>query len=159
MIVGGDRSRLGLLVALCSLAGVVVGFGLSNMATMRLQTCPSMVSSDTQAVTADAIETPTWLGVQMVSARESGARVLAVTPRSPADRAGIRAGDVIVSAGSASCVNRLRDVDVASDLVRIVRQHAPGDDIGVRLLRGEDELVMRAELGKMPLALFLEELR
>lgn len=157
ILVSSDRGRLGLLVALCSLAGVVVGFGLSNMAAMRLQSCPTSLPA--AHVSATAIETPTWLGVRITSAAQGGVFVQSVDPSSPAQEAGLRRGDIIVGVGSSHCSRSLQAVNTASELVRLVRSEEPGDTVRIRLQRDGEIHTVRAELAHMPMSLFLEEVR
>lgn len=159
MLVNGDRGRLGLLVALCSLAGVVVGFGLSNMAAMRLQHCPTVSPQITSQVSVAPVETPTWLGVRVTTAAHGGAFVQAVDPSSPAQAAGIRRGDVILGMSSGQCSRKFQSVDTASEMVRMVRSREVGATVRFRVQRNEQELTVRAQLGQMPVALFLEEAR
>ncbi|GAB4563292.1 MAG: hypothetical protein Tsb0020_12300 [Haliangiales bacterium] len=154
----GDRGRLGLLVALCSLAGVVVGFGLSNMATMRVHHCSSARVVSTQM--AAAVETPTWLGVRVTTDRaDGGAYVRAVEPGSPAARAGIQRGDVITGVSRSHCGRSVRSIDTAQALVRTVRSRDVGDRVRIRVRRGGEEHAVRAQLAQMPVPLFLQEIR
>jgi S1-C subfamily serine protease len=159
MLVNSDRGRLGLLVALCSLAGVVVGFGLSNMAAMRLQHCPTVPPNVASQVSMTAVETPTWLGVRVTTVAHGGALVQAVDPSSPAQAAGIRRGDLIVGMSSGHCSRSFQSVDTASEMVRLVRGREVGSTVRLRLQRNEQELTVRAQLGQMPVSLFLEEVR
>lgn len=158
MLASSDRGRLGLLVALCSLAGVVVGFGLSNMAAMRLQRCPVPPVVEAH-MSAAAVETPTWLGVRISTAVDGGALVQAVDPSSPAQVAGIRRGDVIVGMSTGRCSRGLQNVDTAGEMVRLVRSREVHEQVELRLKRGDQEITVHAQLGQMPMALFLEELR
>jgi hypothetical protein len=159
MLVSSDRGRLGLLVALCSLAGVVVGFGLSNMAAMRLQQYATSLPVAETHMSAAAVETPTWLGIRISTAAQGGALVQAVDPSSPAQAAGIRRGDIILGMSTGQCARSLQRVDTAGEMVRLVRGRAAGDNVRLRLLRSDQELMVRAQLGQMPMSLFLEEVR
>ncbi|WP_428267098.1 PDZ domain-containing protein [Haliangium sp.] len=157
ILMSSDRGRLGLLVALCSLAGVVVGFGISNMAVMRAHHCPTMTV--TSVPSAAPVDTPTWLGVRISDAREGGALVQKVEAGSPAADAGLRRGDVVTGVSRARCGRRFSPITRASDLVRTVRSRDAGDSVRIRLLRDGDTYTLRARLGQMPVPLFLEEIR
>jgi hypothetical protein len=59
---------------------------------------------------------------------ERGVRLSGVTPGSPADRAGLRAGDIILGLGA-------HDVADLQGLTDALRAHRPGDDVVVRFQR------------------------
>lgn len=157
IVMGNERGRLGLLVALCSLAGVVVGFGLSNMAAMRVQHCPAKMSS--VQVASASLDTPTWLGVRIFNAHQGGAYVERVEPGSPAQAAGIKRGDVIVGISASHCPRRFSSVDSVMDLVSSVRDRDVGENVRIRLNRAGRQLTLGAELSQMPVPLYLEEIR
>ena len=159
MRVSSDRGRLGLLVALCSLAGVVVGFGLSNMAAMRLQHCATSLPVVASHASAAAVDTPTWLGVRISTAAHGGALVQSVDPSSPAQAAGIRRGDIIQAMSTGHCSRSFKAVNTAAELVRMVRAQDAGDDVRLRVQRRDREVTVRADLVHMPVALFLDEVR
>lgn len=79
------------------------------------------------AVAASGPDGP-WLGLVAGPADGAGARVLAVVPGGPADRAGVRPGDVVESLGG---------VPIASDrdLGRGLGSASPGDALPYRLAR------------------------
>lgn len=151
-----DRGRLGLLIALCSLAGVAVGFGLSNMAVgLHSQHCSIRTMAPSIELSSPArAETPTWLGVRINDRASTGAYVLSVEPDSPAQRAGLQPGDVIVGFGHGHCSQRAKDVHTASDLVRLVQSAAVGDRALVMIERDGATMSMRATLEHMPAAIF-----
>ncbi len=68
-----------------------------------------------------------------------GVRVQEVRPGSPADAAGILAGDVLLAVGGIS-IQSLKQLGFA------LRKHSPGDEVTVRLRRGEQEIEVRATL-------------
>ncbi|MFQ5799788.1 MAG: PDZ domain-containing protein, partial [Bacteroidota bacterium] len=94
----------------------------------------------------------TWLGVSVQDVTEQlakdkdlgveeGALVNDVFDDSPAEKAGIREGDVIVKFDG-------RDIDDADDLVRAVRKSKPGKSVQVVVIRDSDEVKLRATLKK-----------
>ncbi|HVC54377.1 MAG TPA: DegQ family serine endoprotease [Stellaceae bacterium] len=74
-----------------------------------------------------------------------GALVAAVTPHSPAEKAGIKQGDVIVSAGG-------HPVKSVHDLPRLVAATPPGRALAVRVLRDRKEVTLEATVAQMPAA-------
>lgn len=88
-----------------------------------------------------------YLGVSAEDASnnggKSGALVGATAPRGPAARGGIRAGDVIVSVGSAK-------ISGVNDLVTAASSHKPGDRVAVTIVRGGKRLTRSVTLAKEP---------
>ncbi|GAB3004370.1 trypsin-like peptidase domain-containing protein [Amycolatopsis acidiphila] len=76
------------------------------------------------------------LGVQA----DHGALVLAVDPGSPADAAGIRAGDVLTRIGST-------EVHAVEDVLGALRGMKPGDRVPVVVARGQDRPQLQVTLG------------
>ena len=74
---------------------------------------------------------------------QTGVLVLEVVEDSAADRAGMRAGDVIVSVDG-STMRRVEDV------LALLRQRSPGDEINVRLVRDGDERTLAIKLIDRP---------
>jgi S1-C subfamily serine protease len=72
-----------------------------------------------------------------------GAAIVAVTPAGPADRAALRAGDVIRSAGS-------RPIDSAEALSQALAALRPGQTIKVTILRGQQTRTVPVTLGQLP---------
>lgn len=71
---------------------------------------------------------------------DRGVRLSGVTDGSPADEAGLEAGDVIVGLGD----HRVDDLYALTDALRA---HRPGDTVRVRILRAEEERAFTAVLG------------
>jgi membrane-associated protease RseP (regulator of RpoE activity) len=72
---------------------------------------------------------------------EEGARIVEVTPESPADQAGLREGDVILA------VDRAPVGEGDPDLAARILQHEPGDTVELRVQRGDEELEFDVTLG------------
>lgn len=90
-----------------------------------------------------------WLGVRAVDLDPDdadllgvpgGARLVEITDGSPADAAGLQAGDVVVSIDE-------HTVDDASDLVKQLATYQPGDRAVVHVRRGTADLDLPVDLG------------
>jgi hypothetical protein len=68
-----------------------------------------------------------------------GVRVQAVTPDSAAEKAGIVQGDIILELDG-------KKVEGLRSLSGILKAHQPGDEVGVKVLRGEEEMAMTVVL-------------
>jgi hypothetical protein len=87
-----------------------------------------------------ATERP-WLGiVPDFGASTEGMAIRAVRPKSPAEAAGLRAGDVIVKLG---------DVDVTDidGLMTALMAHSPGDKVTIEAIRDSERIKVEAKLG------------
>jgi photosystem II stability/assembly factor-like uncharacterized protein len=85
-----------------------------------------------------------YLGIQGADASERrGATVEEVTPDGPADKAGLKPGDIIV---------RLGDKAIASyqDLLAAIRDYKPDDKAKVRLFREKEEKEVEVTFGRRP---------
>ncbi|MFN4242305.1 MAG: PDZ domain-containing protein [Tepidisphaerales bacterium] len=83
-----------------------------------------------------------FLGVTLSQA-EDGVRVEAVSPGLPAERAGIRPGDVIVGINDETFTER-------EELSRYLQLQQAGTEVSVTVRRGEELLVLRATLARRP---------
>jgi putative serine protease PepD len=85
-----------------------------------------------------------YLGVRLSDAESGdGARIVDVVDGAPADEAGLRAGDVVVSAGGEA-------VDSGDDLRRAVTEHDPGDTLELEVRRDGGTETITVELGTRP---------
>jgi putative serine protease PepD len=85
-----------------------------------------------------------WLGVSSApDAGGDGARVQELTAGSPAQRAGLRAGDVIVSVDG-------RAVAEPSDIAAAIEDRQPGDSVRIEVLRGGERESLTVDLGTRP---------
>jgi len=75
--------------------------------------------------------------------RDTGLLVNRVVEDSPAEKAGLKAGDVIISvAGS--------EIERVGDIARALEEHKPGDTVDVKVLRDGSERTVRVELEEHP---------
>jgi len=103
------------------------------------------VIDELRAISNGASRVEGYLGVGLQS-REDGGRgalITEVEPGSPASLAGVRAGDIVVSAGGTP-------VDGQGALVAAIRDQSPGDTIEIEVLRDGDRLSLSATLVERP---------
>ena len=88
-----------------------------------------------------AVSAPTngFLGITLVDPAASPLVIEGFVPKSPAEISGLQKGDVLLR------VDRQRD-PTYDQLNEIVQMLNPGDMIGIRIQRGENELEYRVEL-------------
>jgi len=72
-----------------------------------------------------------------------GALVSAVEPKSPADKAGIKTGDIILAVDG-------REIDSSIDLPRIIGESKPGTQVKLKIWRQGDTKELGASLGEAP---------
>jgi putative serine protease PepD len=84
-----------------------------------------------------------YLGVELGDAEDGGAQIGAVRSGSPADDAGLRAGDVVVKADG-------EDVEDGEDLRRAVAEREPGDELELEVRRDGDTETLTVTLGTRP---------
>jgi serine protease Do len=71
----------------------------------------------------------------------SEAKIASVSPKSPAEKAKVLPGDIIVKIDD-------QDVPDFATLVRIVAEHQPGDDVVLSVKRGEEIVKLELTIGK-----------
>lgn len=74
------------------------------------------------------------------SAQETGVVIASVSSGGPADEAGVERGDILLEMDG-------EPVDDLGDLVRLLGQHGPGDEVSLRVLHGDDERTLTVTLG------------
>ena len=84
-----------------------------------------------------------FLGVRSRIATDGGVTVAGVTTRGPADRGGVRAGDVVVEIAG----QPVRDSD---DVAAAVNSRRPGDEVRIVVERGDDRRTLTVTLGTQP---------
>lgn len=107
---------------------LTVGAGSKPLALGSLSHAPRALPASEQAV----------LGIQPQDARE-GCELIEVTRGGAADRAGLRAGDVVVGIDS-------RRVEDVTDLVNEIRRRRPGTSVSLEVLRQGQKQVIAATL-------------
>jgi S1-C subfamily serine protease len=130
--------------------GVAQGIGFAIPAATASWVVPRLL--------ADGRVRRGWLGVagrtrplapaqarRLGVAAESAAEVLQIVPGSPADRAGLRAGDWIVSLGDAA-------VSGIDDLHRVLTEWPPGREAPLGVVRGEERLTLAVLPAEVPAA-------
>lgn len=84
-----------------------------------------------------------WLGVALSSGPAGGVIIDVVFRTSPAEAAGVKAGDMALSADGVA-------LDRPSDLVALVKRRHPGDAVKLRLRRGGRESILTVKLVAHP---------
>jgi putative serine protease PepD len=84
-----------------------------------------------------------YLGVQLSDASSGGASVSAVTGAAPAAKAGVSQGDVVTAIDG-------KGVASADALVNAVDGHRPGDEVTLRVRRGDSSRDVKVTLGTRP---------
>ena len=123
--------------------GGALGTGSSARAQEQAPTPPSPAQPPPAAGTPPAAPRPPepdrgWLGVQIqpldeglreaFDFRKPGVLVGAVSPGSPAERAGVKRGDILVSVDG-------KKVATPEELTELVRRHKPGDSVAIGRVR------------------------
>jgi S1-C subfamily serine protease len=147
---GALVDRNGLLIGIPSAiytdTGVSDGVGLAIPARTATRAADELIEKG-------RVDTP-FLGVlgQTVNARlaeeegllvEEGAWVAEVTPGTEAEKAGVRAGDVIVALDD----TRIRSMD---DLILTVRRQTVGDEVMLTVWRGDEKIEVPMMIGVKP---------
>lgn len=144
---------------LVNMAGQVVGINTAGVGAGFAENIGFAIAIDAVKPTIEnAIEDPreavAYLGVisrsmdaalalQLGLDLEDGAVIVGVAPGGPADRAGIRPGDVIVGFGG-------EGVDDSEELGERIRNHGPGDRVRIDLVSSDGQRSVTATLGVNP---------
>src|SRR5439155_23814 len=83
-----------------------------------------------------------WLGIGLEDA-DGGAKINQVMAKSPAEKAGLKVNDVV------SHVNEKKVLGTES-MINMLQKYKPGDEIKVKLKRGDKEMELSAKLDKRP---------
>ncbi|HEY0215234.1 MAG TPA: trypsin-like peptidase domain-containing protein [Cellulomonas sp.] len=121
-------------------AGGSIGLGFAIPSNQARRTAEQLIETGTATYPVIGVlldSTYTGEGVQVLADAQDGA--VPVTPGGPADRAGIRAGDVILSIDG-------RPVTESDELVVAIRARTPGDAVVLRVRSGGTERDVRVVL-------------
>jgi len=100
------------------------------------------VAAGMPAVAADPPpESRGWLGVLLGDAVDGGVELVAIAPGGPADRGGLRRGDLVVRAAD-------RVVTSLDDLEAVLGASRAGETLAIHLLRRGGAIELRVELGR-----------
>jgi predicted metalloprotease with PDZ domain len=138
LVVGGG---IGLLTG--GTAGYAIGRARSTHVEPRIEIpMPQPREEEPERLPEEVpeVEIRPYLGVRYETIVE-GARIIEVTPESPAGQSGLREGDVILT------VDRASVGEGDADLAARILQHEPGDTVELRVQRGDEELELEITLG------------
>ncbi len=142
---------------LVNMAGQVVGINVaiaSNAENIGFAISTDIAIPVVQSlITRGKVARP-WLGVEVVTVTsviqryyrlsvDSGVLVVSVASGSPASKAGLRAGDVIVKVGN-------EDISTAAELTSAIASRQVDDQIEIVYCRGNVQHVINAVLGESP---------
>jgi ABC-2 type transport system permease protein len=137
------KSRLGWFLA--SLIGVSMLVSFTNLAHHALTHMQARFGQARFGQEFSLTERG-WLGAQIetVTSKEAhGASILSAIPGGPADAAGLRAGDLVLSIDGRALAN-------AADLADSLGSRAPGSTAELGILRGGKDARLRLTLGRRP---------
>jgi S1-C subfamily serine protease len=142
---------------LLDMAGQVVGINVAIAS--NAENIGFAISTDTaipvvQSLIAEGKVVRPWLGVEVTTVTSTirhyynlsvnaGALITSVTSGSPADEAGLRAGDVITKIDD-------EDISTAAELTSAIRSHQIGEQVEIVYYRGSVQNVANATLGESP---------
>lgn len=142
---------------LVNMAGQVVGINVAIAS--NAENIGFAISTDTaipvvQSLINEGKVVRPWLGVSVATVTpavqqyyhlsvDAGALITSVSSGSPADEAGLKAGDVI-------CRIDNKDISTSDDLVSVIGSHQIGDQIGITYYHGNVQKVTSATLGESP---------
>jgi PDZ domain len=135
------HAGLALLVVLGALILAAVGYGISTIGGSGNSNASA--GANTSGNFPVTMTGPAWLGVEVAMPPGGGVIVEKVEPGSPADRAGLEPGDVLMQIGS-------QPITSPSDVSTAIQGLHPGDHVQVAVLRGASTLTTDAVLTGRP---------
>jgi len=143
-----DGNVIGINTAIASPSGGNVGLGFAIPIDMAKSIMDQLiakgkVSRGYMGLTPQDIDQDLAKALKLGST--SGVLVSEVAPGTPADRAGLKAGDVIIALNGAK-------IEDSSQFRRLVAQSGPGAAVTVKVLRNAQELDLKVTLTERPSA-------
>jgi serine protease DegQ len=145
-LVDTNGNLLGINTAIYSRSGGSLGIGFAIPVTTVKKVMESIISTG-QVVYG-------WIGVEPQDitpelaesfglSRKSGAIIAGVLKNGPADKAGIRPGDILVAVEG-------KPVTDTTDMLNLIAQLTPGDKAKMTVLRRSQETTLNVTVGKRP---------
>ncbi len=133
---------LGLLIGLVSggMTGFAMGQGLRPAVARNLPFAPR---PNNPGQPNNPAQPNAPQGGQRFQNLPNGAVVTTVESNSPAEKAGLQAGDVITAIDNVK-------IDANHSLADLIGTHKPGDKVAVAVTRGSQSLTLNVELGAAP---------
>ena len=152
---------IGINSAIISPTGASVGIGFAIPVNTAKRILPDLISKG-------RVSYP-WIGASVYPLipefsnylgliAERGAMIMEIVPNGPADKAGLRGGNRRVQVGNSliiiggDVITELNSekVNSSDDLIRTIRDHRPGDNIKLKILRNGRFLRINVILGEKP---------
>ena len=140
---------------LVNMAGQVVGINTaiaSDSENIGFAISTDTIISVVQSLIENGKVSRPWLGVQVTTVTstirsyyrlsvDTGALIVRVSSDSPADKAGVRAGDVVTKIDD-------KDISTAEDLISAIGSHQIGDQVSIVYYRGSQQKTTSATLAE-----------
>ena len=104
---------------------------------------PQLIVPDGGTQESPTMPQRTPFGRSPLGIQSPGALVKSVTPDTPADKAGLREGDIILAVND-------EKITLAMDLAQVVQKHKPGDTVTLTIRRDGAEQSLQVVLGQHP---------
>ncbi len=144
---------------LVNMAGEVIGITSAKLSAIGIEGLGYAISSNTakpivEELIRNGYVTRPWLGVvlrtvdQWLALRydltaETGVFITEVAPNSPADKAGLEAGDIIVGMNG-------KEIATANDMIRAIHASEIGDEVEITFWRGDTKKTVTVTLAENP---------
>jgi serine protease DegQ len=147
-LIDAEGNLIGINTAILSRSGGSIGIGFAIPATTAQTVLQQIIESGTVTrgfIGVEARETGDEPGKGQKAAAGQGAFIARVVPDGPADRAGVRAGDVLTG------INGKPILDPTS-MLNVVAELPPGTEAQMKLRRGERDVDLKIVIGRRPAA-------